>query len=98
MRESLMHYLHVAPLFIIVILSIANQIFKTKKFYSYLRKNHIGLQLLLVSVGVMSGAISHSHEGILGCNLCLIYSAILAWTSFVLLFRTSNTSKYQINL
>jgi hypothetical protein len=96
MKESLMHYLHVAPLFIIIILSIANQIFKTKKFYSYLRKNHIGLQLLLVSVGVMSGEISHSHEGILGCNLCLVYSAILAWTSFTLLRGSINSSKCQV--
>jgi uncharacterized membrane protein len=92
-----MHYLHIAPLFIIIILSIANQIFKTKKFYSHLRKNHIGLQLLLVLVGVMSGAISHSHYGILGCNLCVVYSAILAWPSFVLLFRTSNVSKCQVS-
>jgi len=97
MKESIMHYLHVAPLFIIAILSMANLVFKTKKFYSYLRKNHIGLKLLLVSVGIMSGAISHSHYGILGCNLCLIYSAILAWNSFVLLFKTSNASKCQVN-
>jgi len=97
MKESFMHYLHVAPLFIIVILSVANLVFKTKKFYSCLRKNHIGLQLLLVSIGVMSGAILHSHHGILGCNLCLIYSAILAWNSFVLLFRTNNASKCQVN-
>ncbi len=27
----------------------------------------------------MSGTIIHTHEGILGCNVCLIYSAILAW-------------------
>jgi len=97
MKESLMHYLHVAPLFIIVILSITNQIFKTKKFYSYLRRSHIGLQLLLVSVGVMSGEISHTHEGILGCNLCLVYSAILAWTSFTLLRRSINSSQCQVN-
>ena len=31
------------------------------------------------------------------CNLCLIYSAILAWNSFVLLFKTSNASKCQVN-
>ena len=92
MKESIMHYLHVAPLFIIIALSIANQVFKTKKFYSYLRKNHIGLQLLLVSVGVMSGAISHSHYGILGCNLCLVYSAILAWSSIRLLSETKSVA------
>ena len=97
MKESIMHYLHVAPLFIIVILSIANQVFKSKKFYSHLSKNHIGLQLLLVSVGVMSGAISHSHYGILGCNLCLVYSAILAWSAISLLFRINNVNKCQVN-
>jgi uncharacterized membrane protein len=85
MQESIIHYLHVAPLFIIIALSIANQVFKSKKFYSYLRKNHVGLQLLLVSVGVMSGAISHSHYGILECNLCFVYSAILAWSAMRLL-------------
>lgn len=92
MKESIMHYLHVAPLFIIIALSIANQVFKTKKFYSYLRKNHIGLQLLLVSVGVMSGAISHSHYGILGCNLFLVYSAILAWSAIRLLSETKSVA------
>jgi uncharacterized membrane protein len=92
MKESIMHYLHVAPLFIIIVLSIANQVFKTKKFYSFLRKNHIGLQLLLVSVGVMSGAISHSHYGILGCNLCLVYSAILAWSATRLLSGTKSVA------
>ena len=76
-----MHYLHIVPLFIIMVLSIANQVFKTKKFYSYLRKTHIGIQLLLISAGMMSGTIIHTHEGILGCNVCLIYSAILAWIS-----------------
>ena len=97
MQESIIHYLHVAPLFIIIALSIANQVFKSEKFYSYLRKNHVGLQLLLVSVGVMSGAISHSHYGILGCNLCLVYSAILAWSAISLLFRTHNVSKCQVS-
>jgi len=97
MKESIMHYLHAAPLFIIIILSIANQVFKTKKIYSHLSKKHISLQLLLVSVGVMSGAISHSHYGILGCNLCLVYSAILTWSAIRLLFRTSNVSKCQVN-
>ena len=97
MKESFMHYLHVAPLFIIIAISIANQLFKTKKFYSYLRKNHTGLQLLLVSVGVMSGAISHSNYGILGCNLCLVYSAILAWSAISLLFRINNVSKCQVS-
>jgi uncharacterized membrane protein len=97
MKEDLMHYMHVAPLFIIVILSIANLVFKTKKFYSYLRKYHIGLQLLLVSMGVMSGAISHSHYEILGCNLCLVYSAILAWSAIRLLFRINNVSKCQVS-
>ena len=97
MKESIIHYLHVAPLFIIIVLSIANQVFKTKKFYSYLRRNRTGLQLLLVSIGVMSGAISHSHHGILGCDLCIVYSIILAWTSFGLLIRTKSNSQYQIN-
>ena len=97
MNESIMHYLHVAPLFIIIALSIANQVFKSKEFYSYLRKSHVGLQLLLVSVGVMSGAISHSHYGILGCSLCLVYSAILAWSAIRLLFRTNNVSKCQVS-
>ena len=97
MKLALMHYLHVAPLFMIIILSIANQVFKTKKFYSYLRKTHIGIQLLLISAGMMSGTIIHTHEGILGCNVCLIYSAILAWISFSLLFRSVISSKWQAN-
>lgn len=50
----MMHYLYVAPLFIIIALSITDQVFKNKKIYRYFRKNYIGLQLLLVSVGVMS--------------------------------------------
>ena len=89
-----MHYLHIVPLFIIMVLSIANQVFKTKKFYSYLRKTHIGIQLLLISAGMMSGTIIHTHEGILGCNVCLIYSAILAWISFKILFRSVISSKW----
>jgi hypothetical protein len=97
MKEALMHYLHVAPLFMIIVLSIANQVFKTKKFYSYLRKNQIGIQLLLISIGMMSGAIAHTHEGILGCNVCLIYSAILAWISFKILFRSVISKKWQAN-
>ena len=97
MKLALMHYLHVAPLFMIIVLSIANQVFKTKKFYSYLRKTHIGIQLLLISAGMMSGAITHTHEGILGCNVCLIYSAILAWISFVLFFRSVISKKWQAN-
>ena len=92
-----MHYLHIVPLFIIMVLSIANQVFKTKKFYSYLRKTHIGIQLLLISAGMMSGTIIHTHEGILGCNVCLIYSVILAFTSFAVLFRNVTSRKWQAN-
>ena len=97
MKLALMHYLHVAPLFMIIVLSIANQVFKTKEFYSYLRKNQIGIQLLLILAGMMSGAITHTHEGILECNVCLIYSAILAWISFVLFFRSVISKKWQAN-
>ena len=97
MKLALMHYLHVAPLFMIIVLSIANQVFKTKEFYSYLRKTHIGMQLLLISAGMMIGTIIHTHEGILGCNVCLIYSAILAWISFKILFRNIISSKWQAN-
>ena len=69
MKEALMHYLHVAPLFIIMVLSIANQVFKTKKFYSYLRKTHIGIQLLLISAGMMSGTIAGQLHEILNVNI-----------------------------
>ena len=40
MKESIMHYLHIAPLFIIIALSIANQVFKTKKLQLLEKKPH----------------------------------------------------------
>ena len=70
MNEIIINYLHVAPLLIMAVLAIIKQLWPENQFLNHVRKNLISIQLLLISVGILSGTIFHSHEGILGCNMC----------------------------
>jgi len=95
MNEIIINYLHVAPLLIMAVLAIIKQLWPENQFLNHVRKNLISIQLLLISVGILSGTIFHSHEGILGCNICLIYSALLALIAIRLLHTNTNKLKYQ---
>ena len=95
MNETIINYLHIAPLLIMSVLVITNQLWPNNKFFKYVRKNFISIQLLLISVGVLFGTIFHSHEGMLGCNICLIYSALLVCIAFRLLYTNTNDFKHQ---
>ena len=95
MNETIINYLHVAPLLIMTALTIINKLWPSNKLLKYIRKNFISVQLLLISIGMLSGTIFHSHEGILGCNICLIYSALLALIAIRLLHTNTNKLKYQ---
>ena len=95
MKEIILHYFHIMPLFLIMGFTISNQLFRGRKIYSYFRKYYKGIQLLLISIGMISGSITHSHIGILGCNLCVLYSAILGIIAISILRSQSN--KNQLN-
>lgn len=95
MNETIINYLHVAPLLIMTALTIINKLWPSNKLLKYIRKNFISVQLLLISIGMLSGTIFHSHEGILGCNICSIYSALLALIAIRLLHTNTNKLKYQ---
>ena len=90
MNETIINYLHVAPLLIMTALTIINKLWPSNKLLKYIRKNFISVQLLLISIGMLSGTIFHSHEGILGCNICSIYSALLALIAIRLLHTNTN--------
>ena len=95
MNEIIINYLHVAPLLIMAVLAIIKQLWPENQFLNHVRKNLISIQLLLISVGILSGTIFHSHEGILGCNICSIYSALLALIAIRLLHTNTNKLKYK---
>lgn len=95
MKEIIINYLHTAPLLIMMILSVIKQLWPSNKLSKHLRKNLVSIQLLLISIGVLGGTIFHSHEGILGCNICLIYSTLLVWIAFKLLYLNTNNFRQQ---
>lgn len=89
MNETIINYLHIAPLLIMSILAIIKQLWPSNDLFKHVRKNFISIQLLLISVGILSGTIFHSHEGIIGCNICLIYSSLLALIAIKLLYANN---------
>ena len=95
MKEIILNYLHIKPLLLMIILSVSKQLWISNKLVNTFKKNLVSIQLLLISIGVLGGTRFHFHEGILGCNICLMYSILLVWIAFKLLYLNTNNFRQQ---